>query len=213
MGKLFRPNSWLMNGLTFIGDLITLNLLWLLCCIPIVTIGPSTTALYSVTRQLVSGNAPAVAKSFFQAFRNNFKQAFILSLVLLFFITLAVGYFSLAVTGALAEYGALQYLCWFAIAVISIVSSYAFPLLATFETTTLNTLKNAIVLPLSNLLIAIIVTFLNLFPLILLLVNTGLFLRLAILWTLLWTSLTAFFNTKLLNRQFTKFTTQSMPNE
>ena len=48
MGKLFSPDSPAIKFLWKAADLIALNLIWLICCIPIVTIGPSTAAMYCV---------------------------------------------------------------------------------------------------------------------------------------------------------------------
>ena len=59
-----------------------LNLLWAVCSIPIVTIGASTTALYYVMLKLARGEEGNVTKMFFQAFKENFKQATVLWLIL-----------------------------------------------------------------------------------------------------------------------------------
>ena len=48
--KLFNPDSRIMIFLSRVADLVILNILWLVCCIPVVTIGASTTAMYHVIR-------------------------------------------------------------------------------------------------------------------------------------------------------------------
>jgi len=73
--KLFSVDGKFLSGFNKVTDLVTLNLLWLLCCIPIVTIGASTSALYQVSIQIVEDRDSYIARSFFQAFRENFKQA------------------------------------------------------------------------------------------------------------------------------------------
>ena len=73
--KLFSMDGKFLSGFNKVTDLVTLNLLWLLCCIPIVTIGASTSALYQVSIQIVEDRDSYIARSFFQAFRENFKQA------------------------------------------------------------------------------------------------------------------------------------------
>lgn len=82
-------NSGLKEGLikflTISGDLMALNILWLICSIPIITIGPSTCALYKVTLKLAEGETTTVLKDFFNSFKENFKQS------------LAVGAFSIFV--------------------------------------------------------------------------------------------------------------------
>lgn len=70
----------------FIGkfcDVLILNVLWLICSIPIVTMGASTTAVYYVTLKLVRDEEGPTIRSFFKSFKENFKQATVLWLILL----------------------------------------------------------------------------------------------------------------------------------
>ena len=60
-----------------------LNLLWFVCSIPIVTIGASTTALYYAALKVVRDEDSHVGAAFFRSFRQNFKQATVLWLILL----------------------------------------------------------------------------------------------------------------------------------
>ena len=205
MGKLFHPDSKLMRVVNIIGDLVILNLLWVVCCLPVITIGPATTALYVGVHKIVKGESQALSKTFLQAFRSNFKPALITSLILLFPVILITGYLFLALSGALSQLKELLFLCWLAIVIVAVVCSYVYPLLATFENTVFNTLKNAMILPLSNLIVAFAVTVLNLLPIILLVTNFSLFIRFSVFWVLIGSSLAAFLNTKMLNRQFQKF--------
>ncbi|WP_143319892.1 YesL family protein [Clostridium sp. HBUAS56010] len=65
------------------GDLILLNILWVICSIPIFTIGASTTAVYYVTLKLARDDDGYTIKSFFKSFKENFKQATVIWLLLL----------------------------------------------------------------------------------------------------------------------------------
>ena len=60
-----------------------LNALWLACCIPIVTIGASTAALYDVSLRIIRDEECYVGRHFFRAFRNNFRQATVIWLIML----------------------------------------------------------------------------------------------------------------------------------
>ena len=62
-------------------DLTILNWLWLLCSLPIVTIGPATAAVYAVTLKMARDEESGIVKPFFKAFREGFPQALILSLL------------------------------------------------------------------------------------------------------------------------------------
>ena len=65
-----------------------LNLLWFVCSLPVFTIGASTAALYDVTLQIAREEDPPLTSRFFKAFRENFRQATILWLILLVLGTL-----------------------------------------------------------------------------------------------------------------------------
>ena len=66
-----------------IGDLALANVLWLVCSLPIVTIGASTLGLFTVTGKLAAGEDYSVRQDFFKAFRRDFKQSTAVWLVLL----------------------------------------------------------------------------------------------------------------------------------
>ena len=71
------------RAMSKIGDLALLSVLWLLCSLPIVTIGASTLGLFTVTGKLAAGEDYTVRADFFKAFRRDFRQATALWLVLL----------------------------------------------------------------------------------------------------------------------------------
>ncbi len=60
-----------------------LNLIWFICCIPIFTIGASTTALYYTTLKVARGEDCSLVRTFFRSFRENFRQSTVLWLILL----------------------------------------------------------------------------------------------------------------------------------
>ena len=83
MGKVFALDSPLMNGLSKLADLIWLNILATICCIPIITIGASLTALHYVVLKMVKDEEGYITRSFFKSFKENFKQATLMWLMLL----------------------------------------------------------------------------------------------------------------------------------
>ena len=184
------------------ADLILLNVLWLVCCIPVFTIGPSTTAMCCVTRGMAKGDWPPVIKTFFREFRNNFRQGLSVFLALLIPVGLVCFYLLITVSGGLDSTPFLKYLSYVAVMFIGFVCSYAYPLLATFDNTVGNTLKNAVLLPLANPILAVIVTGLNLLPLILYLVNELLLFRWGLFWIFIGNALTSYINMRLLGKFF-----------
>ena len=127
-----------------------LNLLWFVCSIPIVTIGASTTALYYTSLKIVRDEDSHVASTFFRAFRENFKQATVLWLILLGVGLFLAGdgyilyHLRKSAVGNLAVFWTLILAVVIAVAVIyTIVLEYVFPLLASVENTNAAMLKNA----------------------------------------------------------------------
>ena len=74
MGNIFRWDSPLMKFMMLITNLVCLNVLWLVCCLPVVTAGAATTAMYYVVFQYITKQDDAVLKPFFRAFKENFRQ-------------------------------------------------------------------------------------------------------------------------------------------
>ena len=84
------------RALTKICDMICLNVIWLICCIPIVTIGASTTALYSVLLKMVKNEEGYIFRSFFKAFKENFRQS---TVIWLLFVLVSVIWWVVIVAG------------------------------------------------------------------------------------------------------------------
>ena len=78
--NFFNENNLIFVALNKIGDIILANLLFILCSIPLVTIGPSLTALYHCMLRTVKGNNNGTVKTFFRAFRQSFRQSLIVCL-------------------------------------------------------------------------------------------------------------------------------------
>lgn len=208
MGKLFGPDSPVIQFLWKLADLVALNLLWLVCCIPVITIGPSTVAMYCVARDIAKGEWPAILRTFFRAFRENFKQALLVFLILLIPVCLVAVYLLLALSGALDHSVWMKMLCCLAAIIIGFVWTYVFPLMAQFDNSLGNTLKNAVLLPLANPFLAVLCTALNLLPVILLVISVDVFAAAGFFWLVLGAALTAVINSRLLGLLFRKFTTE-----
>ena len=127
-----------------------LNLLWMICCIPIFTIGASTTALYYTSLKIVRGEDHSLARMFFKSFRENFRQSTVLWLILLaagLFLG-ADGYLvyrlRAASTGAPAVLWTLILALIIGAAVVYvIVLLFVFPLVASVSNTNWAMLKNS----------------------------------------------------------------------
>ena len=77
-------DSPVISFLNKVADFMILNILFILCCAPIVTIGPALSALYTITMREARHEDSYILKPFFKAFKNNFIQSFFSSILYLF---------------------------------------------------------------------------------------------------------------------------------
>ncbi len=151
MNGFFNADGKVMLFLSRIADLILLNLIFLICCLPIVTIGASITSLYTVTLKMTKDEESYIIKGFFKAFKDNFKQSTIIWMTALFIgIVFAVDFWIIFNISFAAANIILVLLCvFFFLFLLALL--YVFPVLARFYNTTYNTVKNAFLISIANL--------------------------------------------------------------
>ena len=197
-------DSKLMKLTIRVGELVLLNLCYLLCCIPVVTAGAAAAALYTVCFRLGTPRERSVLSSFFLAFRSNLKQGTLLWLIALpldlFSAGCALLFYSMhgSIHYAYSTFLVLLALC-------QVVFGYVFPLQSQFENTVARTLKNAAILSLGYLPRSVCIAAVNTLPMLLLFFDTVLFLRLGIVLIFLYFSAAAYANTFLLRKVFAPF--------
>lgn len=194
MSKLFDLNNPLMRGLTDIFNLILLSVLWLICCIPVVTIGPATAALYYVVQKMLRLENRGILRCFFGSFRENLKQGILLTLIL--GVAAAVMYYDFIFSYMVGEALGTALRVVFAImaAVWLMVVCYAFPLQAQFQNSVRNTLKNALLLSLVHLGKTLQLMILHLIPVAVCLLLPELFGKLLPFWLFAAPGLIAYFS-------------------
>lgn len=156
MGNIFAPDGKLMELLWKPIHIMFLNLLWVLFSLPIVTIGASTTALYSVLIKMRNGREGKIFRDFWTAFRQNFRQATILWLLIVlaaFVFTTDIVFF-LNMGGSFGTFCAMLFV-GLDIALL-VMSLYVFPIQAVFENPIIKTVKNALLLPPRHLIWTIV---------------------------------------------------------
>ncbi|MDR0923606.1 MAG: YesL family protein [Hungatella sp.] len=136
------------------GDLIILNILWLVCSIPIFTIGASTTAVYYVTLKLARDDDGYTIRSFFKSFKENFKQSTAIWLILLavgMILGIDMYFFTRLYTGS-GSLRTVMVTVFLAMALIyAAIFTYIFPLQARFFNTVKRTFFNAFFMSLRHL--------------------------------------------------------------
>ena len=143
MEGFFDPEGKLMDLLWKPIHIMFLNLLWVLFSLPIVTIGASTTALYSVFIKMRNNKEGKIFRDFWDAFRSNFRQATVIWLILAaaaVVFTTDIVYF--VKMGGLA--GTVFAMVFLGLDVVLLtVSLYVFPMQAVFDNPIPTTLKSA----------------------------------------------------------------------
>lgn len=143
-----------------IGDWMLLNVLFVLASLPVVTIGMSATALYKVTLRRMRGESQYVAREFFQACKEEWKQSTKLWLIFLF----TGGLLLFDVLYGKNLWKSLNIAIGVLVALWSFTFAYAFPLQARFQNSIKNTLTNALALAFQNLPASLVMVALNCIP-------------------------------------------------
>ena len=202
MGNIFRWDSPFAQKLAMVGNSILLNVLWLLCSLPVVTMGASTAALYYVVFQYQTSDETAVIKPFFRAFAKNFKQATLLWIPTLAIITLLV-----LDLRYLFAYGGSS-LMWVVIIVASVVllmiQTQLLPQVARFENKLGTIIKNAALLTILHMPSAFLMATLNILPVVIFLLLPVEFMRWLPLWVGIYFALVAYMNGRMLLKQWAK---------
>lgn len=204
MKNLLNLESPLMQMLTRIGDMILLNVLFLICSLPVFTLGASLAALHKMLQEIVYDVDSSTVKGFFRAFRANFKQATVVWLfVLLIFASLFCDYLLIITyfSGSQAVKWMLILLAVLAVLVICVIS-WIFPLLVRYEDKLRQLLNNAIILSIIKLPRTLGLVALNLMPLIILTLSMNVFLQTLIFWIFIGFAFTTYMQVQLLKSVF-----------
>ena len=158
MKGLLEIDGPVMQLITKIVYAVWLNILWFVCCLPVFTVGVSTTALFYVTLKIAKNEEGAVTRAFFRSFKENFRQATIVWLILL-----AVGVL-LGIDGYIFYHMRFENVLWIlgtavfmvAVAAYAIVLMYIFPLMARFDNTIWAMFKNSLMIGMRFLLCTVL---------------------------------------------------------
>ena len=132
------------GGVAKFGNILMIGLLWLLCSIPVVTVGASTAAMYRAIFALRDGDG-SVTGVFFRGFRTCFRQATVIWLIMA-----AAGGVLFLLPGVAIRSGSQMVMIATGVIVVAAVFvwlpmlSCVFPLTAYFETSVKKTLRNAL---------------------------------------------------------------------
>ena len=202
MKEIFRLDSIWVQRFAMLTNLVMLNLLWLVCCIPVFTAGAATTALYYTIFQYHTKVDDAVLLPFFRAFKSNFKQSTLLLLPLLAGLVLLI--FDILYLATRGQGTAVLFLLIVAVCLLMGMLIHLFPLIARFEMTAKALLRTAFSLVLLHFPATLLVMALTLLPLILLAIFPAQFLQFGAAWAGIWFSAIAYFFGKYLLKVWDK---------
>ena len=140
--KFFSVESPLYKFMQSLWDILKLNFMWIIFCIPIVTIGGSTIAAFSVLLRMSEDQEGNVIKDFWKAFKENWKQGIFIGLlppICFEAVFLDFQLYNAVENGGL---GILIVGCFSAYIFIFCLI-YVFPLLARYDNTVINSIKNS----------------------------------------------------------------------
>lgn len=148
------PFGRIYRILEVFANLVYLNFLWLVACLPVFTAPVSTTAMFGVVREWVRGDEPPVARRFISLFRENFRRSLLVGAVWVVIGAVLAADFYL--TGQMDLLRRPLYVVFFALALIyAFASVYLFPVMVNYEVAWTGVLKNALLFPLASPLTAL----------------------------------------------------------
>lgn len=164
MNNIFGQDGMVYRIINKMVDLILLNVIFLVTCVPIVTVGAATVSLYSVTLKMCKNEESYLFKSFFKYFKENFKKATLIwGIIVLIVSVLTMDFFILKMWNPQLV-KILNILAVALLLLVVMIGSYVFPLTARFENTIGNTLKNAVIISMTRIVYTAPITVLNLLP-------------------------------------------------
>lgn len=159
MNRLFNPENKFWNFFAKLADVACMSILWIICCIPIITVGAATASFYGFTMHQVSETEGGIWKSFWSGVKTNFKKGTILwgiEVAVLLFLTYdlfaAWQYFTLS-TSTISLL-VLSFCTCISLILLSMLQ-YIYPLLAVFHFPIKKILSNSFIIAMGNLPVTI----------------------------------------------------------
>ncbi|MGN8886702.1 YesL family protein [Blautia sp. HCP28S3_G10] len=164
MGRLFDMDNKFFRFMGRLADLCILNVLCILCCIPVVTAGASITAMFYVTMKMVRNEEAYIARSFFKSFKENFRQATVINIIMLVIAGVLYVDFRVAKSMPGTASTVFQYLFLIFAILYVMLFTYIYPVLAKFYNSIKNTFRNAILMSVRHLPYTVLMIIVSICP-------------------------------------------------
>ena len=150
MSNFFNMDNGFFRTLGKLADLMILNILFIVCSIPIFTIGASLTAMYYVTLKMAENEDGYIARSFFKSFRQNFRQATVIWLIMLLFGIVLVLDLLIMKEATGTVWTVFRVIITATGFLYLIMLNYVFPVLARFYNNTKAIFKNSFIMAIAD---------------------------------------------------------------
>ena len=207
MDSLFRYDSKFWGLIEKITDIVLLNFLFIVTCIPVVTIGASLSAMYSVALKKIKNEDIYVAKEFIKSFRESFKVSTIVWILMMVVgcVLLLDFYISNLVPNK-----ALGIILKFILTLVGIIYlfslTYIFPIISKFDNTIKNTFINSVLISIQSLPYTIIMSIMNILWMILIFSLKNHFGNILFFYIIIGFGIVSYVNSIFLNKIFDKYT-------
>lgn len=206
MDNLFEYDNKFFEVLGKITDIIILNLLCIVSCMPIITIGASITATYFVALQMVRDEETYIIREFIKRFKENFIfSTKVWSIILIIGLVLSFDFYISRLI--LNEY--MRITLQFILTIVSIIFifllTYVFPIISKFENTIKNTMINSILISIQHLPKTIFMILINLSPIILTLTLSNYWGQILFFYTVMGFASITYINSMFFNKIFEKY--------
>lgn len=198
--------------LTVAANILILDLLWFVCCIPIITIGPSFIALDSVLMKILDGKSVHLTHDFFSAFRSNFKIGIGIWGKILLLTLILLGDFLIS---RRVEFAGNVFFMGCSVVLLSMTAVVGFNTVIVVLRTDHNKriFRTAFMLSVINPFFSLVILATFVFPIIIFLISQEVFLRTLPIWLIGATGFLQLLDIWLMNRVIKKINKSSMPEK
>ncbi len=204
LSRLFSHDSPFIQKINQIADFVLLNLCFLICCLPVFTIGAAFVSLYEASFSFVEKNDTGMGV-FLQAFRQNLKTA-----TLPFLLMLGIGLFLafdlwIVASISLPFYGIIIVVLGFCLAVYLLMLTQFFMIQAKFRCTLRQLLRNSLLIAFANIFRTLSILVMTGFPILLLAIDAWVLMSVMPVFLLAYWSLIGYLGAKLMQKPFVRY--------
>ncbi|MFL2104723.1 YesL family protein [Desemzia sp. FAM 23991] len=201
MKNLFSTEGKIYYGMTKIYQLVILNIIFLVLCVPIITMGAAITALYGTTFKMIKDEEKNVSQTFFIIFKKEFQSGTKIWLIYLGLLALFI--FSYSFLRTLFSQNIIFFYFFMLLISLGILTTiYVFPVLSIFDNRIMNTFKNSFFLAIKHAPQSILLFLIALFLLVIVPIY---FEKLFFLWLTVGYSLTVYISAHIFRFIFEKY--------